>query len=446
MKLKFSEAWRRSSSAHLPIARILSRRRSKNPILKSSVFETVTTLEKMARLAALSRFDSLGPPSGQKIDPVKVDALGRGTKHDICSSTSTKRKVEGTDGIGDVLSGGLCHSFTGSGRCVSLFKTLYTNACPHDCRYCSNARGSERSSSIFTYSPEELARITVELYRTNRIEGLFLSSGIGKDENETMEEMIETVRLLRRSHRFRGYVHLKILPGSSKEHVMEAMELSDRVSVNLEAPSKSRMSELCPSKDYEADILTRQRYVRDLSRKVDLPAGQTTQMVVGAAEESDREIFDRVLFEYDVMNLKRVYFSAFTPVAGTAFEDRKKEESWREHRLYQVDWLRRVYRLERGEILAAFDDDGFLKNRDPKVAIATELFDSPIDPNSASFDELIRVPGIGPKSARRIALLRKKNRIERMRDLAALGVVTRRAGPFLKIGGKVETTLDRWIE
>ncbi len=387
----------------------------------------------------------MGPPSGQKIDPVKVEALGRGTKYDLCSSTSMKRKVDGIEGLSNVLRGGLCHSFTGSGRCVSLFKTLYTNACPHECRYCSNAKGCKRSSRTFSYSPGELAKITVGLYRTNRIEGLFLSSGIGKDENTTMEDMIETVRLLRSSYRFRGYVHLKILPGSSKEHVREAMELADRVSINLEAPSKSRMSELCPSKDYVRDVLARQKYVMDLSRKVDLPAGQTTQMVVGAAEESDREIFDRLLFEYDVMNLRRVYFSAFTPVAGTAFQDREKVQSWREHRLYQVDWLRRVYRLERGEILAAFDDDGFLRNEDPKVAIALNFFDSPIDPNSASFDELIRVPGIGPKSARRIALLRKKNRIERMRDLAALGVVTRRAEPFLKIDGKCNTTLDRWI-
>lgn len=223
------------------------------------------------------------------------------------------------------------------------------------------------------------------------------------------------------------------------------MELSDRVSMNLEAPSKSRLTELCPSKDYERDILTRQRYVRDLSKKVDLPAGQTTQMVVGAAEESDREIFDRLHFEYDVMDLRRVYFSAFAPVAGTAFEDREEEPRWREHRLYQVDWLYRVYKLDKKEILTAFDDDGFLRNKDPKMTIAKEFFDSPIDPNSASFGELIRVPGIGPKSARRIALLRKKNRIERMRDLAALGVVTRRAGPFLKIDGKCGTTLDRWI-
>ncbi len=406
----------------------------------------MTTLEKMARLAALSRFDSVGPPSGLEIDPAKVDALGRGTKYDLCSSTSTKRKVEGIDGLGDVLRGGLCHSFTGSGRCVSLFKTLYTNACPHECRYCSNAQGCKKGAKIFSYSPGELAKITVGLYRTNRIEGLFLSSGIGRDENDTMENMIETVRLLRRAHRFRGYVHLKILPGSSKEHVREAMELADRVSINLEAPSKSRLTELCPSKDYERDILARQRYVRDLSKKVALPAGQTTQMVVGAAEESDREIFDRLLFEYEVMNLKRVYFSAFSPVAGTAFEDKEEEPRWREHRLYQVDWLYRVYEMDRKEIFTAFDEDGFLQNKDPKMTIATEFFDSPIDPNSATFNELIRVPGIGPKSARRIALLRRDRKIERMRDLAALGVVTRRAGPFLKIGGKSGTTLDRWID
>jgi predicted DNA-binding helix-hairpin-helix protein len=400
----------------------------------------MTALEKMARLAMESRLDSVGPASGRTIDPAKVDALGRGTKYDLCSSTATRRRSVGGR---DPSTGGICHSFTGSGRCVSLFKTLYTNACPHDCGYCPNASVSARKKT-FSYTPEELARITLDLYRENRIEGLFLSSGLGRDEEETMEEMIEAVRLLRFAHHFSGYVHLKILPGSSKEHVRQAMELADRVSVNLEGPSAARVAELCPSKEYENDILARQRYIRDLSREVSLPAGQTTQMVVGAAGETDREIFDRILFEYDVLNLKRVYFSAFTPLAGTAFEDRKKAPAWREHRLYQIDWLRRVYKLAEGEIAAAFDDDGFLRNSDPKVAIARASFEEPIDPNGATFAELIRVPGIGPKSARRILLRRKNGRIERMRDLAKLGVATRRAGPFLQVGGKADTTLDRW--
>ncbi|UEC43107.1 MAG: hypothetical protein METHAR1v1_1080012 [Methanothrix sp.] len=175
-----------------------------------------------------------------------------------------------------------------------------------------------------------------------------------------------------------------------------------------------------------------------------MPAGQTTQMVVGAAGETDREIFERILLEYDVMNLKRVYFSAFTPLAGTAFADRERAPAWREHRLYQIDWLRRVYKLEEGEIAAAFDDEGFLRNSDPKVAIARSSLDEPIDPNGASFAELIRVPGIGPKSARRILLCRKNGRIERMGDLAKLGVAARRAGPFLQVGGKAAATLDRW--
>ncbi|AET64220.1 radical SAM protein [Methanothrix harundinacea] len=401
----------------------------------------MTTLEKMARLAAGSSFDSVGPASGHALDLAKVEALGRGTKYDLCTSSAARRERE--EGLASALRGGLCHSFTGSGRCVSLFKTLYTNACPHDCGYCPNASTSAKKR-IFSYSPEELARITLDLYQENRIEGLFLSSGIGRDENETMEEMIEAVRLLRTAHHFRGYVHLKILPGSSKEHVRQAMELADRVSVNLEGPSAARMAELCPSKEYENDILARQRYIRDLSRDLALPAGQTTQMVVGAAGETDREIFDRMLIEYDILNLKRVYFSAFTPLAGTAFEDRKKAPAWREHRLYQIDWLRRVYKLDEGEIAAAFDDDGFLRNSDPKVEIARASLEEPVDPNGASFAELIRVPGIGPKTARRILICRKNSRIERMGDLAKLGVAARRAGPFLKVGGKAGATLDRW--
>lgn len=425
----------------LPPTRILSPSATHDPISREDHHPNVTSLEKMARLATESCFDSVGPAPGRAIDLAKVEALGRGTKYDLCTSSAAKR--QGEDALGSALRGGLCHSFTGSGRCVSLFKTLYTNACPHDCGYCPNASISA-GKKIFSYDPEELVRITLALYRENRIEGLFLSSGIGRDENETMEEMIEAVRLLRSAHHFRGYVHLKILPGSSKEHVREAMELADRVSVNLEAPSSARMAELCPSKEYERDILARQRYIQDISRYVALPAGQTTQMVVGAAGETDREIFDRMLTEYDVLNLKRVYFSAFTPLAGTAFEDREKAPAWREHRLYQIDWLYRIYKLDEGEITAAFDDSGYLPDGDPKVAIARASFEEPIDPNGASFAELIRVPGIGPKTARRILLCRKNGRIERMRDLAALGVAARRAGPFLKVGGKAAATLDRW--
>jgi predicted DNA-binding helix-hairpin-helix protein len=259
-----------------------------------------------------------------------------------------------------------------------------------------------------------------------------------------MEKVVETARLLRQKYGFGGYIHLKILPGTSLAHIQEAMELSDRVSVNLEAASPSRMNEMSATKDYESDIIQRQRYIRDLMGKVDLPAGQTTQLVVGAGKESDMEIFRRVLYEYREIGIKRAYYSAFSPQKGTSFEAREPQPQWREHRLYQMDWLYRIYRFQPREIDHAFNENGFLSNSDPKLAIARELLDSPLDPNVAPFRELIRVPGIGPKSASRIVALRKRQQILSKVVLASLGVRIKRASPFLKINGWRDTTLEMW--
>jgi putative DNA modification/repair radical SAM protein len=400
----------------------------------------VTAIEKISNLADGGRFDA-----SDRMDYSKVDALGQGTKYDVCASTASSRQVSGAQGIGDVLKGGLCHSFTPDGRCVSLFKTLYTNACGHQCNYCPNGAGCQKKGAIYSYEPEELAKITLTLYKGNYIEGLFLSSGIGGDENETMEKMIETVELLRTKYMFNGYVHLKILPGASDDHIKHAMGLADRVSINLEAVSESYMKELSPTKDYKKDILQKQRTIRDLSRKNRLPAGQTTQMVVGAVGESDKEIFQRCIYEYNEIQLKRVYYSVFTPIVGTEFEDREKQPLWREHRLYQMDWLLRVYNLPKKEIEIAFNDAGFLADMDPKMAIARQTLDSPVDPNTAEYDELLRVPGIGPVSAERIMLARGTKKITKSRELSALGVRINRAKAFLELNGWRDATLMRWL-
>jgi predicted DNA-binding helix-hairpin-helix protein len=392
----------------------------------------MVNLEKIAHLAKESRFDSMGPEAS--VDAEKLGALGSATKHDVCASTFSPRSP---------ALPGICHSFTRDGRCVSLFKTLYTNYCIHQCNYCINASGCSRGKT-FSYSPEELAKITISLYRSNYIEGLFLSSGSGRNEDTIMEKMIETARLLREKYCFQGYIHLKVLPGASRSHIGEAMELSDRVSVNLEAATASFMSEICTSKDYEIDILQRQRYIRDLMSKINLPAGQTTQIVVGAGLESDFEIFKRVLLEYGEIGVSRTYFSAFCPQKGTAFEGREPQPLWREHRLYQMDWLYRIYHFHHRELDLAFDEDGFLSNSDPKMAIARELMDSPVDPRSASYQELIRVPGIGPKSAQRIMALRQKEVSLGKAELASIGVRIRRASPFLKINGWRDSTLEMW--
>ena len=404
----------------------------------------MVTLEKIAHLAEECRFDSLGPaqsPAAVGVDAKKLRTLAEGTRHDVCASTFSPRE--------NPLPG-ICHAFTQDGRCVSLFKTLYTNHCTHQCSYCTNAANCSRKSRAFSYAPEELAKITLSLYRSNYIEGLFLSSGAGRDEDRVMERMVETVRLLRQKFAFSGYIHLKVLPGCSRAHIQQAIELADRVSINLEAASASRMFDICATKNYESDILQRQRYIRDMLSKTSetartvLPAGQTTQIVVGASDESDEEIFKRVLYEYKEIGVKRAYYSAFSPQRGTPFENRKAQPLWREHRLYQMDWLYRVYHFQPGEIRHAFSEKGYLCNADPKVAIAREFMDRPLDPNTAAFQELLRVPGIGPRSAQRIVAFRKRQPIAAKTELASMGVRIKRAAPFLKINGWRDTTLEMW--
>jgi predicted DNA-binding helix-hairpin-helix protein len=243
-----------------------------------------------------------------------------------------------------------------------------------------------------------------------------------------------------------GYIHLKILPGTSRDHIERAMEMADRVSLNVETPGKTFMSELSSTKDYEVDILRRQGYIRDLAAKGRLPAGQTTQFVVGAAGESDREIFARMLYEYNVMGLKRQYFSRFIAVDDTPLADAETQPRWRENRLYQTDWLYRVYKYDRKEIQHAFDENGFIGDRDPKRAIAMSVLDGPVDPNSATKEELLRVPGIGPVSAERIVKIRKRERITGNAQLRALGVRTGHARTFLTMNGWSNCTLKRWTE
>ncbi|KYC45901.1 MAG: biotin synthase [Candidatus Methanofastidiosum methylothiophilum] len=408
----------------------------------------MTSLEKIIHLTTQSEYDCMGDEGRifDGIDLSKVDVLGQGTKHDICTSSSTKRIVNQNEALGYVTRSGICHSFTANGRCVSMFKTLFTNYCTHDCKYCQNSTEFKRNKTIYSYTPEELARITISLYKGNYIEGLFLSSGISSDENLTTEKMLETLKILKEKYNFAGYIHFKVLPGVSYEYIKQASEMADRLSVNIETPSNNYLSELSSTKNYVKDILKRQYYIKKLEIKKELPAGQTTQLVVGACGESDFDIFKRVLKEYEEMMLKRVYYSVFNPVPGTSLEDINAQPTWREHRLYQMDWLYRVYSFSEKEIKIAFDEEGFLNNKDPKLYIALNTLDSGVDPNEASYDELLRVPGIGPKSAYRIVNYRKKNKIYKREQLQNLGVRTKNATPFLKINGTEYSRIDRWIE
>ncbi len=405
----------------------------------------MTNLDKIAHLAEKSEYDVSTPRKNwDEFDLNKLEALGAGTKHDVCASTATPRVVKGLQRIGNTSRGGICHSFTPDGRCVSLFKTLFTNDCAHDCKYCPNSDDCSTKGKTYSYTPKELADITLALYQGNYVEGLFLSSGTGKDEDIMMEKLIETARILREDYKYEGYIHLKILPGADKDYIKRSLEYADRVSLNIESCSKNRFHEVSSTKHYDYDILRRQRYIRDLMEKNGLPAGHTTQTIVGVAGENDKEIFESMLREYRKMDVKRMYYSSFKPVEGTPLDDKVEVPNSREHRLYQTDWLFRVYDLKPKEITLAFDEEGFLPDGDPKIEIAKRIFDDPVDPNVATYERLLRVPGIGPKSARRIVKSREKEEINKWSDLSKLGVVLKRARTFLKVNGWTHSTLDRW--
>ena len=365
----------------------------------------------------------------------KIQILGAGGKFDTCSSSSTKHKVKTTDRLGLASQAGLCQTFTPDGRCVSLFKTLMTNVCSHDCNYCQNSSNCKKKTASF--QPQELTKVFMTLFVRNYVEGLFLSSGIAGDADRTTEKMIETVQLLRDKFKFAGYVHFKVLPGTSKELIKQASKYADRLSINLEAPNKSRLAEITSVKDFKIDIIRRQSWIK----KIKPPGGQTTQMVIGAVGETDMEVIKMLNWEYENMDLKRGYFSAFIPQHNTPLETNSRAPLERERRLYNVDWLLRIYGLPFSEI-RDITDKGMLPQEDPKIALARNFFDGPIDINQASRDELIRVPGIGPIGVHRILQFRKQgNRFRKYEQLHNIGIVMKRAKPFLNVDGKVQKTL-----
>ncbi len=369
----------------------------------------------------------------------KVKLLGDAGKWDTCASSASPRKVTGKDRIGNVASGGICHSFTENGRCISLFKTLMTNNCSFDCKYCQNSSYC-KSQRKTIYEPEELAKVFMHLYARNYVEGLFLSSAVVKDPDFTMQKMIDSVNLIRNRYKFRGYIHLKIIPGASRDLIRQARDFSDRLSINLEAPNKSRLAEVSDVKDFKVDILRRQAWI-----KHDSPAaGQTTQLVVGGSDETDLEILRTVNWEYDNIALKRAYYSAFTPIEHTPLEFKDKTPYEREHRLYNVDFMIRKYDIPLSEFRDILVDDNLPKG-DPKVYLARNFFDSPIDVNTATEEELLRVPGIGPLSCERIVSMQKsRTMITRREQLYSIGVVLKRAEPFLRIDGYTQKTLEAY--
>lgn len=353
----------------------------------------------------------------------KVKTLSNAGSYDSCGPNMCEVKVE--QGLS-----GIYHSKAKHKTC-KIFKTLMTNTCIHDCKYCGNAKGCNKKAESFT--PSELANTFNYLHKNHELTGLFLSSGIQKDADYSTQKMIEAVSLVRR-HGYQGYIHFKVLPGTSYELIKQASELSNRMSINIEAPNSSTLKELSTNKDYKIDILRRQTWIKNMN----LSSGQTTQLILNELS-TDKDVLKMMDWEYENINLKRMYFSSFKPIKGTPFENHKEESMIRQNHLYNVDFLVREY----GFKIKEFDEimiDGLLpKNVDPKLAIARKTFDKPVDINEAEYDELLRIPGIGPTTAK--IIFQKKEKITRFEELRNLGVRVDVARPFIELDGKRQATL-----
>lgn len=373
----------------------------------------------------------------------KLQLLAAAARYDAaCSSSGSTRQSAG-NGLGAAHRSGVCHSWSADGRCISLLKVLYSNNCRYDCAYCANRRSNNHRRASFT--PQELAQLTIDFYRRNYIEGLFLSSAIFGSPDDCMQRLLQTLRLLRNRHNFHGYIHLKIIPGCSPELLTEATKLADRMSANIELPSRESLHLLAPEKDEkqilqvfsQAHQLTgdRRRPPKKQPARALNPAGMSTQMIVGATPESDYTILRRADLLYRGPGLKRVYYSAYIPVNH---DNRLPALTGpppllREHRLYQADWLLRFYDFSLEEILNPAQPQLDCE-LDPKAAWALRhLQHFPLDVNRASKEELLRVPGIGIRSTQRILRARRQTRLQ-ADDLKRLGIVMKRARYFLHDG------------
>jgi putative DNA modification/repair radical SAM protein len=375
----------------------------------------------------------------------KLELLGAAAKYDVCAASScTTTATSGVKGLGSLSSAPICHSWTPDGRCVSLFKVLLSNACKNNCRYCASRCTSNVPRASFT--PEELAKTFIEFYKRNYVEGLFLSSGIEQSSTYTMQKMIQTVEIVRNQYHYRGYIHLKILPASEPALIERACRLANRVSVNIEAPTRAALRQIAEQKDLENDILKPMALVKTHQDNGLLPSGHTTQFVVGAAGETDAEILKSTFWLYEHRGLRRAYFSAFVDVNDTAPRQARRPNLVREHRLYQSDFLVRQYKFESGEILC-MEDGNLDLEMDPKLVLAVRQPERyPVEVNKASYELLLRVPGIGPRSARRIVSLRRDQRFMELKELKNIGVVTKRAKAFITINTKKQGSIEGVLE
>ena len=376
----------------------------------------------------------------------KLEILTDSAKYDVACTSSGAARGGRKDGIGSAVSCGICHSFSADGRCISLLKVLMSNACCYDCQYCVNKKSNDTKRA--TFEPYELANLTMEFYRRNYIEGLFLSSAVVKSPDYTSERMLRVLSILRNEYRFYGYIHVKAIPGTDRRILAALGALADRMSVNIELPSENGLKLLAPDKK-KNDILSPMSFIKNgiEQNKYEVvkyrhspsfvPAGQSTQMIIGATPDSDYKILNLTQALYKKYDLKRVFFSAYVPVVeGKNLPSLiTSPPLLREHRLYQADWLLRFYGFEADEILSEENPD-FNPYIDPKCNWAINHMEYfPVDVNRAERETLLRVPGIGVKSAYRIIKARKLCSLD-FDDLKKLGVVMKRASYFITCKGK----------
>jgi putative DNA modification/repair radical SAM protein len=371
----------------------------------------------------------------------KLLILGAAAKYDVSCASSGSNRSNASKGLGSAVACGICHSFTEDGRCVSLLKIMMTNFCIYDCAYCANRRSNDVRRATFTVN--EIVTLTIEFYRRNYIEGLFLSSGVLKNPDYTMSLLAEVARKLRTEQNYNGYIHLKSIPGASPEITREAGLYADRLSVNIEIPTEQNLKMLAPDKNYSG-ILQPMSFIKQgiLENKEDrkkfrkaprfVPAGQSTQLIVGASPEPDKIILGLTSMLYSNQNLKRVYYSGYIPINSNDSRLPMLSEPplLREHRLYQADWLLRFYQFKVEEIVNDANPDLDLEV-DPKISYALRnpwMF--PIDVNKADYEMILRVPGIGTKSAQLIITSRRYNRLN-SEHLKRMGVVMKRAKYFI---------------
>lgn len=382
----------------------------------------------------------------------KLVTLAESAKYDVsCSSSGVGRKSK-VGGIGSTSSSGICHTFTEDGRCVSLLKIMMTNYCMYDCAYCISRKSNDIKRASF--SVKELVELTLEFYKRNYIEGLFLSSGVVKSPDHTMERMVRVIKELRTVHKYNGYIHMKSIPGASKELVTQAGLYADRLSVNIEIPTEKNLKFLAPEKDHKS-VFAPMKYIQNgvLEYKEEkkkykstpkfTPAGQSTQMIIGATNETDQDILKVSSLLYMQSSMRRVYYSGFIPV--NPHDNRlpvlQQAPLVRENRLYQADWLMRFYHFTADEIIDDTNPNLDLEV-DPKLSWALrhpEMF--PVDVNTAEYRQIVRVPGIGIKSAKLIIASRKFGKLDRY-QLKKIGVIIKRAQYFITCRDSSGTTIN----